>query len=261
MAVRAGFGVTLAKVAYWVDQHGMVDSSAGGAMVMAGKGTGMAIFAFAAAGASRADAGTSCGCVAGQAAICGMDLAAADKWCAAGAVAAHAVDGDWGRNSVDHNRGIMTVRMGIEVGGVALSTAAAHAAVDRRIAMSVYAKTTAAVGWVMTGGAGGMDCGDSVASVTGDAECGCGHRGYMVVTVVVEVGRMTIGAESAPDDSRDLWAVSHFFKGGRRGMAVRAEVLVDRKRVGCQMAERHTAWCVEQNAGCKVVDRGMYCWS
>lgn len=43
--------------------------------------------------------------------------------------------------------------MGVEVGGVALSTGAPHAAVDRGIALSVHTKTTVAVGRVVTGGA------------------------------------------------------------------------------------------------------------
>ena len=78
VAMRTRLGIDHAKVCGLVDLHRMRGTS-GAAVGMAGEITGVAIFAFAARGGGRADAGAGGGGVAGQAAIDGMDLTGPDK--------------------------------------------------------------------------------------------------------------------------------------------------------------------------------------
>jgi len=124
--------------------------------------------------------------------------------------------------------------------------------------MASDTKASVAVGRVVAGVAGAVDYGDAVAGVAVDTECGRGHRGHMVVDVVIEILGMAIGAGAAANNRRDARPVIGVFKGRRRSVAVPTEIFVDGKRVVGRMADRDAALVIKQNTGSKVVDRGVH---
>lgn len=267
MAIFARRGRYLAEVCERIGQNGMVDGAAATAVVMAGEEAGVAIFALAKAVGRGPGQEAGGGQMTGQAAIGGMNLACPAKGGSSGAgMATDAIHrhfvGDG--NGVDGHRGAMAVAVTVEVSRMALEASAAHAAIDRGIAIAVFTKATAAVDWIVAGAAGAVNGGDPIAGVAVDTEGGRGHRGHMVVDVVVEILGVTFAAGMAMtipwvfrEDVGRIGPVRWVFQGRRGGVAVGAEAFVDDKRRVGRMAGRDAARLIEDDAvmGSRGMDR------
>ena len=248
VAVRAGLSINHAQVSDRVDLHGMVNGTAGGTMVMTGKGGAMAALALSGSSSGRAQAGCGGGRVTGEAAIGGMDLAQADEGRDRGAMAADAIGRGRGGGGIGLDRGGVTMGVAVEVGAVALDATAALAAVDRGVTIAVDPKPAVAVGRVMAGGARGVDGGDDVAGVAANAEGGGGHRGAVVMAVVVEVEGVAAGAGGTPEDGGDLRPMDRVFQGWGCGVAIGAAVVVDHHRIIGRVTDGHAGRGVEGDA-------------
>ena len=139
-------GVNLAQVGR-ADRYFMVDSAAGGAMVMTGKVGGVAVDTLAGMSHTRGRAfeGAGSAIVAGAAATGCMNLACSDKGRGGGGVAAGAVRGSRASSSILFDRVGVAVVMAVKVSGMAGKAGASLAAVDRCVAIAVDAINAGAV--------------------------------------------------------------------------------------------------------------------
>lgn len=153
----------------------------------------------------------------------------------------------------------VVVAVGLEVGRVALGAGAACTAVDAGVAMAVETQPPVAVDRIVAGGARGVDCGDDVAGMAGDAGSGNGHRCVVAVLVFVEItivslspfvtfaARMTNATNTAEDVFR-MGTVNWVLQERRRGVAIGAAVVVDGHGGIGSMADRHAARFVQDDA-------------
>lgn len=238
----------------------MVNQAAAGAVIVASEVRDMAVGALASAVSGRAYAGTGSGAVTGLTTTCLVDFATAGKGRAIGTVTADAVRHFGCRGNIDGDCCRMAMAVAVEVGAMALDAGAASTAVDGGVAVAVDTNSAKTIGWVMAGGARGVDAGDPIAYVAVHAQGGGGHRGAVVVAVSVEISRMTLGAGCTPEDGGDLWSVDRQLQGRRRGMTVRALVGVDHKRAVCRVTDGDAGWVIQDDAGPgrRVVNRQMH---
>lgn len=212
-------------------------------MIMAVEIRGVAGDAFAAASDGREDeAAIACGVMAGGAASGGMGLAGPDKRCDGSSVASDTVCGVRGDGHVCPDLSAVAVVMVVKVAGMTFDTGAASAAIDRGIAVTVYANDQ---GPVDTGVALEavvfVDSADGVTRMAVDAEGGVGDRGRVVSAVAGAPGEivaaMTIGTCTFGDGDHPgpVDGILEHCRVDGADVAIAALVGMDGHRVACRV--------------------------
>lgn len=91
--------------------------------------------------------------MAGLAPSGGVHFTTNNKWRDCCAVTGNAVGGFWSQGDICCNSCCMTVAMGVEIGGMALSATAAGTTINGGITITVNPNSAAAVCGIMAGGA------------------------------------------------------------------------------------------------------------
>lgn len=145
MTVGAGLGVNLPKISDRINCHRMIDSPAGGAVVMAGEIQGVTVDALPSPIKSRPLKGSASDSVTGGATASSMNLTCSNKRRNCGVMTPCTVNSCRTGGRILLNRGAVIMVVTIKIRNMTGSTRSATTTVDRSVTVAVGANNASAV--------------------------------------------------------------------------------------------------------------------